>query len=107
MRSSATPSPRCSATYHPGQWFAGQLAEKIDAEKVMVRVKSGYFSRSSRATDDLRLIVDDRPTVECAIKGESGVIGQHEEDNDVCYPCSRASRVAALSTSLGLRGSSR
>ncbi len=31
-------------TINPGQWFAKQFAEKIDAEKVMVQ-KSGYFCK--------------------------------------------------------------
>ena len=70
-------------TINPGQWFAKQFAEKIDAEKVMVQ-KSGYFSRSSRANaDDLRLIKSMTDlAVECAFKGESGVIGHDEEDGD-------------------------
>jgi diphosphate-dependent phosphofructokinase len=70
-------------TINPGAWFAKQFAEQIGAEKVMVQ-KSGYFSRSSRANaEDLRLIksmVD--LGVECALKGESGVIGHDEEDGD-------------------------
>ena len=46
--------------------------------------KSGYFSRSSRANaDDLRLIKSMTDlAVECAFKGESGVIGHDEEDGD-------------------------
>ena len=70
-------------TINPGQWFAKQFAEKIDAEKVMVQ-KSGYFSRSSRANaDDLRIIKSMTDlAVECAFKGESGVIGHDEEDGD-------------------------
>ncbi|MCK6209327.1 pyrophosphate--fructose-6-phosphate 1-phosphotransferase [Georgenia sp. EYE_87] len=70
-------------TINPGAWFAKQFAELIGAEKVMVQ-KSGYFSRSARANaEDLRLIksmVD--LAVECALKGESGVIGHDEEDGD-------------------------
>jgi diphosphate-dependent phosphofructokinase len=70
-------------TINPGAWFAKQFAEKIGAEKVMVQ-KSGYFSRSARANvEDLRLIksmVD--LGVECALRGESGVIGHDEEDGD-------------------------
>jgi pyrophosphate--fructose-6-phosphate 1-phosphotransferase len=70
-------------TINPGAWFAKQFAELIGAEKVMVQ-KSGYFSRSARANaEDLRLIksmVD--LGVECALKGESGVIGHDEEDGD-------------------------
>ncbi len=81
-RSSATPWPRRLITINPGQWFAKQFAEKIDAEKAMVQ-KSGYFSRSfarqrRRPSPDQ---VDNRPAVEC-VQGESGVIGHDEEDND-------------------------
>lgn len=69
-------------TINPGQWFAKQFAAKIGAEKVMVQ-KSGYFSRSSRANaEDLRLIKSMTDyAVECALRGESGVIG-HDEEND-------------------------
>ncbi|PID98302.1 MAG: pyrophosphate--fructose-6-phosphate 1-phosphotransferase [Actinobacteria bacterium] len=70
-------------TINPGQWFAKQFAAKIGAEKVMVQ-KSGYFSRSSRANaDDLRLIQSMTDlAVECALRGEAGVIGHDEENND-------------------------
>lgn len=68
---------------NPGQWFANQFAKRLDAEKVMVQ-KSGYFSRSARANAyDLELIksmVD--LAVECALRGESGVIGHDEEQDD-------------------------
>ncbi|MCL1869543.1 MAG: pyrophosphate--fructose-6-phosphate 1-phosphotransferase [Promicromonosporaceae bacterium] len=68
---------------NPGQWFAKQFAEKLGAEKVMVQ-KSGYFSRAAAANaEDLRLIksmVD--LAVECALRGEPGVIGHDEEDGD-------------------------
>lgn len=67
-------------TINPGAWFGKQFAEKIDAEKVLVQ-KSGYYSRAAAANiEDLRLIkgcVD--LAVECAFRGESGVIG-HDED---------------------------
>ena len=67
---------------NPGQWFAKQFADRLGAEKVMVQ-KSGYFSRSARANqDDLRLIQSMTDlAVECALRGESGVIG-HDEEND-------------------------
>ncbi len=68
---------------NPGRWFARQFADRLGAEKVMVQ-KSGYFSRSAHANAyDLQLIqsmVD--LAVECAFKGESGVIGHDEEDGD-------------------------
>ncbi len=69
---------------NPGAWFAKQFAKKLGAEKHLVQ-KSGYFSRSAPANDeDLALIK--RCTdlaVECAMRGESGVIGQDEEAGDV------------------------
>ncbi|RPF28668.1 pyrophosphate--fructose-6-phosphate 1-phosphotransferase [Georgenia muralis] len=70
-------------TINPGRWFAQQFAERIGAEKVMVQ-KSGYFSRSARANaEDLRLIQSMTDlAVECALRGESGVIGHDEEDGD-------------------------
>ena len=66
---------------NPGAWFAKQFAEKIGAEKVMVQ-KSGYFSRSAKANpEDLRLIKSMTDyAVECALRGEGGVIG-HDEEN--------------------------
>ena len=67
-------------TINPGAWFAKQFAGLIGAEKTMVQ-KSGYFSRSAAANaEDLHLIkgcVD--LAVECALRGESGVIGHDEE----------------------------
>ena len=68
---------------NPGNWFAKRFAERLGAEKVMVQ-KSGYFSRSAKANEqDQRLIqsmVD--LAVECALRGEAGVIGHDEEDGD-------------------------
>ncbi|MEX0913985.1 MAG: pyrophosphate--fructose-6-phosphate 1-phosphotransferase, partial [Demequina sp.] len=68
-------------TVNPGAWFGKQFAERIGAEKVMVQ-KSGYFSRSARANpQDLRLIKSMTDyAVECALRGEPGVIGHDEED---------------------------
>ncbi|MEO7125015.1 MAG: pyrophosphate--fructose-6-phosphate 1-phosphotransferase [Nakamurella sp.] len=69
---------------NPGAWFANQFAAKLDAEKVMVQ-KSGYFSRSAPAnTQDLRLIKSMTDlAVECAMRGESGVIGHDIERGNV------------------------
>ena len=71
-------------TINPGQWFAKQFAEKLGAEKVMVQ-KSGYYSRAAAANaEDLRLIKSMTDlAVECALRGESGVIGHDEEQDDV------------------------
>ncbi|MFV0634710.1 pyrophosphate--fructose-6-phosphate 1-phosphotransferase [Demequina sp.] len=68
-------------TINPGQWFAKQFAERLGAEKVMVQ-KSGYFSRAAKANaEDLRLIKSMTDyAVECALRGEAGVIGHDEED---------------------------
>lgn len=65
---------------NPGKWFGEQFANMMGAEKTLVQ-KSGYFSRAAAANiEDLRLIkscVD--LAVECALRGEAGVIG-HDED---------------------------
>jgi pyrophosphate--fructose-6-phosphate 1-phosphotransferase len=46
--------------------------------------KSGYFSRAAAANaEDLRLIKSMTDlAVECALRGEAGVIGHDEEDGD-------------------------
>ena len=68
---------------NPGEWFAGQFAERLGAEKVMVQ-KSGYFSRSAAPNEaDLELIR--RCTalaVDCGLRGESGVVGEDQEAGD-------------------------
>lgn len=68
---------------NPGKWFGDKFAERLGAEKVMVQ-KSGYFARSAAANEeDLALIK--RCTdmaVDCAMRGESGVIGEDEENGD-------------------------
>ena len=65
---------------NPGQWFGKQFASMLGAEKTLVQ-KSGYFSRAAPANDeDLALIarcVD--KAVECALRGESGVVGEDED----------------------------
>jgi diphosphate-dependent phosphofructokinase len=67
---------------NPGAWFGKQFASRLGAEKVMVQ-KSGYFSRSAAANaEDLELIktcVDH--AVDCALRGQGGVVGQ-DEDHD-------------------------
>lgn len=69
---------------NPGAWFAKQFAARLGAEKVMVQ-KSGYFSRSAAANaEDLRLIKSMTDlAVDCALRGEPGVIGHDIERGDV------------------------
>ena len=68
---------------NPGAWFASKFAERLGAEKVMVQ-KSGYFSRSAAANQrDLELIRSMTDlAVDCALRGEPGVIGHDEERDD-------------------------
>ena len=68
---------------NPGEWFAAKFAERIGAQKRMVQ-KSGYFSRAAAAnTQDLELIRSMTDlAVDCALRGESGVIGHDEERGD-------------------------
>merc|ERR1719272_1189818 len=72
------------AEIKPGEWFAKQFSAMIGAEKVLVQ-KSGYFARSSTANaEDLRLIKSCTDhAVECAIRGENGIIGHDEENYNV------------------------
>ena len=69
--------------------------------------KSGYYSRAAAANaEDLRLIKSMTDyAVECALRGESGVIGHDEEDGDrLRRSRSRGSPAARRSTSAS-RGS--
>jgi len=69
-------------TLNVGQWFGKRFSKALAAEKVLVQ-KSGYFSRSAPANaDDLRLIKGFCDyAVDCAIRGESGLIG-HDIERD-------------------------
>jgi diphosphate-dependent phosphofructokinase len=69
-------------TINPGAWFAGKFADGLGARKTMVQ-KSGYFSRSAApGPEDLELIrtMTDL-AVDCALRGEPGVIG-HDIERD-------------------------
>ncbi len=68
---------------NPGQWFANQFADKINADKVLVQ-KSGYFSRSAKSNKrDLDLIFQTADlAVKNALNGISGVIGMDENNNN-------------------------
>ena len=63
-----------------GQFVGKRLGELLGAEKVQV-FKSGYFARSAAPNKkDLRLIEKcARKAVECALNGESGVVGPDEK----------------------------
>lgn len=68
---------------NPGKWFGEQFAKMIGAEKVLVQ-KSGYFARSAPSNAaDLELIRQcAHHSVACALRRESGVVGQDEERGD-------------------------
>jgi pyrophosphate--fructose-6-phosphate 1-phosphotransferase len=65
---------------NPGKWFGDQFGKMIGAEKTLVQ-KSGYYARAAAANvDDIRLIKSCADlAVDCALRGEAGVIG-HDED---------------------------
>lgn len=67
---------------NPGNWFARQFAEQLDAEKVLVQ-KSGYFARSAAPNkEDLDLIRRSAfLAAECGLNGETGLVGL-DEDNE-------------------------
>ncbi|NOZ03048.1 MAG: pyrophosphate--fructose-6-phosphate 1-phosphotransferase [FCB group bacterium] len=65
---------------NPGEWFAKQFADKLEAEKVLVQ-KSGYFARSAAPnTRDLDLIKRSAfLAAECALEKRNGVVGLDED----------------------------
>ncbi|MFZ1410439.1 MAG: pyrophosphate--fructose-6-phosphate 1-phosphotransferase [Micropruina sp.] len=69
---------------NPGAWFGKQFATMLNAQKTLIQ-KSGYYSRSAAANQyDLDLIKSMTDlAVDCALRGESGVIGHDEENGDV------------------------
>ena len=90
LEAAGTPVPRDPFGHvrlndvNPGAWFAKQFAAELGAEKVMVQ-KSGYYSRAAAAnTEDLRLIKSMTDyAVDCALRGEPGVIGHDEENQNL------------------------
>jgi pyrophosphate--fructose-6-phosphate 1-phosphotransferase len=68
---------------NPGKWFGDQFAKMLGAEKVLVQ-KSGYFGRAAPANAaDLALIQRCvEHSVACALRRESGVVGQDEAQGD-------------------------
>ena len=71
-----------------GQYVGKRFGELLGAEKVQV-FKSGYFARAAAPNlKDLRLIGKcARKAVECALKGESGVVGPDENKNAEIRAC--------------------
>ena len=67
---------------NPGQWFAKQFAESLDADKTLIQ-KSGYFARSAKPGDrDLELIKKSAfMAAEFALEGESGLVGLDDNNN--------------------------
>ena len=69
---------------NPGQWFAKQFAEALDADKTLIQ-KSGYFARSAKpGKRDLDLIKKSAfMAAEFALNGESGLVGLDENNDGV------------------------
>lgn len=65
---------------NPGQWFGHRFAEMLGAEKTLVQ-KSGYFVRSAAANAMDRALIGRcaERAVDCALRGESGVVGEDED----------------------------
>ena len=68
---------------NPGEWFAKQFSKELESDRTLVQ-KSGYFARSAAPNSrDLTLIKGSAMlAAECAIAGESGVVGMDLEAND-------------------------
>jgi len=69
-------------TLNPGQWFAKQFTDRLDAEKTLVQ-KSGYFGRSAAPNkQDLELIkISGKLGAQLALDGRSGVVGLDDDNN--------------------------
>ncbi|HHZ69509.1 MAG TPA: pyrophosphate--fructose-6-phosphate 1-phosphotransferase, partial [Methylococcaceae bacterium] len=69
---------------NPGKWFGEQFSKMIGAEKTLIQ-KSGYFGRASVSNaEDIRLIKSCADlAVECALRGESGVMGHDEDQGNI------------------------
>merc|ERR1712187_972765 len=69
----------CPGEVVPSEWFSKNFSAMLGAEKVLVQ-KSGYYARSCQAkAEDLRLIKSCTDhLVECAVRGESGLVAHDE-----------------------------
>ena len=68
---------------NPGQWFAKQFSEALDADKTLIQ-KSGYFARSAKpGLRDLDLIKKTAfMAAEMGLKRKSGLVGLDENNED-------------------------
>jgi pyrophosphate--fructose-6-phosphate 1-phosphotransferase len=67
-----------------GDWFSKRLTKLIGADRTLVQ-KSGYFARSAKANDEDRKLIREMAhvAVDCALRGEAGLIGHDEERGGV------------------------
>ncbi len=65
-----------------GDWFSKRLTKLVGADRTLVQ-KSGYFARSAAANDEDRKLIREMAhvAVDCALRGEPGLIG-HDEERD-------------------------
>jgi len=63
-----------------GDWFGKRLTKLVGAERTLVQ-KSGYFARSAKANAEDRKLIREMAhvAVECALRGEPGLVGHDEE----------------------------
>lgn len=63
-----------------GDWLGKRLAKLVGAERTLVQ-KSGYFARSAAANEEDRRLIANMAqlAVDCALRGEPGLIGHDEE----------------------------
>jgi pyrophosphate--fructose-6-phosphate 1-phosphotransferase len=68
---------------NPGAWFGKQFAAMLDAEKTLIQ-KSGYYSRAAPSNAaDIELIKRCATLgADCALRRETGVIGEDEDQNN-------------------------
>lgn len=71
-------------TVNVGDWFSKRLSKLVGAERTLVQ-KSGYFARSAKANDEDRRLIRAMAhvAVDCALRGEAGLVGHDEERGGV------------------------
>jgi pyrophosphate--fructose-6-phosphate 1-phosphotransferase len=71
------------ADINVGQVLGNRLKERLGAERLLVQ-KSGYFARSAPANDFDRNFIQSHAdlAVECALNGQSGLIGHDTRHNN-------------------------